>query len=458
MHIDNAIESRTDGPLRAVIHGPPGTGKTTLAAYLPRPVFIGAEHGIPRDLGFKVKELYPKSWADLLDTFDSLTFDEHDYQSAIVDTVDWFEPMLHKHVCERDSKRETEMNPKKRELVSIEDYGFGRGFLVSEEEFRELLRRADTLQASRGMHVALLMHSTVRTFKNPSGPDFDRYEPKSHAKIAALAREWAEAMLFLHYRVDAAKISEDKDRNKMSPDKARAKGIGGTEIIVGTRHSAMYDAKNRSGMPDELVLKDPNDVIDMLLAHHLAGDHPPIALRAQRETPHHAPLPSSSRPASRTVTELPRESEPVRPRTDYLRDEPAPQTQSAPATSTRPAPRQRDAEPQSGDAHLRGETQAVADRERDRSTSQPAQREDDRRGEQPRDQRSLDEGRGDVDKMIADTRRAAYKVKGQEYLDKVDGWIEKAQRDPARIAAIEARVAEDVRAELGVASPQQVAS
>ncbi len=62
-------------------------------------------------------------------------------------------------------------------LISIEDYGHAKCYLVAEEEFRKLIGALDELQAHRGMYVVLLMHSQYPRVQEPNVPT-DRYEPK----------------------------------------------------------------------------------------------------------------------------------------------------------------------------------------------------------------------------------------------------------------------------------------
>lgn len=267
MDLSNAEMSNPNGPARIAMHAVEGFGKTTLAAHLPGPLFIGAESGIPRDLGFDVPVVKPREWLDLFSVIGDLERSNHKFQSVILDTVDWIEPLIHRFCCDRDSERQTEMNPKSRKIVSIEDYGWGKGYIVAEEEFRKLITALDRMQQVRGLNVMMLMHSQVRTFKNPAGPDFDRYEPKCQQRIARVIVEWCETMLFGYFQVDSSKISDDVQRNEKT---ARAKGIGSGTRIIGSRQSAMYDAKNRVGLPPEFELGETfDDLIASLLGENV---------------------------------------------------------------------------------------------------------------------------------------------------------------------------------------------
>jgi hypothetical protein len=297
--ITEAQESRTDGPVRFAMHGLPGIGKSTLVAHFPKVVFLShEEQNVPRDLPFKVKTLTGfRDWTDVLDTVDSLTNDPHDFITVAIDTVDWLEPLIHRYVCERDSGRKTEMNPASAKLESIEDYGFQKGYIVAEEEFRRLVWRLDILQARRGMHVAMLAHSHVKNFKNPGGADYDRWVMKVHPRIAQVVVEWSETMLFGFFEAFVSKEPEEK--KKLG---ARAKGSSTGRRLLGTQWNAQYDAKNRCRLPAEMELADPRALIPFVLGEHLypqQEDGPGVA--------------SDSRPveSSSTATPSPRRRPPA---------------------------------------------------------------------------------------------------------------------------------------------------
>jgi hypothetical protein len=427
MDLSHSQMSSDDGPARVAIHAPGGFGKTTIGCHFPTPIVMGAEKGIPRDLGFPVATIHPEKWIDCFDVVGSLVGDRHDNFTLVIDTVDWLEPLIHRFVCERDSERKTEMNPKSNKLISIEDYGYGKGYLVAEEEFRKFITVIDRLQAKRGMHVVMLMHSQTRTFKNPAGPDFDRWEPKCHARIAKVVEEWCENMLFGFFQIDAAKISEDKERNKSNPERARAKGVGGDTRIVGAQHSAMYDAKNRVGLPAEFELgQDIDGLIAALVGEDVKVHGRRAAVRevkreeAWAERQRRVDGDRTRDQAARNVDPPPRPREPEAPPADshetHTRDARTWTEPKAPADrNDHPAPRDR--EPPS---HANGNNTTRA---------------------------GTDAGKrgngGMLEARLGEARRAASK-KGKAYLDRVNGWVTKAESDPDRINAIITQVEKDL--------------
>src|SRR5688572_3554390 len=291
MNIADINDAPADGPTRFGLHSVEGFGKTTLAAYFPAPVFIASENGFPRDLPFRPKRFpHPETWNDVRTAIASLTTDKHDRETLVVDTVDHVEPLLHRFLCQRDSGRKTEMNRSGNELISIEDYGFGKGYIAAEEEFRSLIADLDTLQRKRGMHIVLLMHSSPKKVNNLFGADFDKYEPKMHARISAIVKEWVENLFFGYFEVAAGKLGDEK----------KAKGVSTGRRLLGTRANALFDAKNRMNLPAEIELGQPEVLIPYLLGEHLADQ---------------------AAPTSRSKSVAPR----------VTKQEPAPKTEKAPA-------------------------------------------------------------------------------------------------------------------------------
>ncbi len=254
--LDTAKQASFQGPTRLALHSVEGFGKTTLAAFFPRPLFVCAETGFPRDLGHAPSFVAPKSWEEVLALVDDLITGAHNFESVVFDTMDWIEPMIWRFVCDRDTDRKSEINPKGNTLISIEDYGYGKGYTTSAEQMRVLIGKLDELQTKRAMHVVVLMHSWVKPFHNPAGDNFDR--------CARIIVEWSENVLFGYFEVTTLK-DDPKDK--------KAKGASTGRRILGTRHNAMYDAKNRFNLPDTIELGAPPALVPYLLGKHIKMPH-----------------------------------------------------------------------------------------------------------------------------------------------------------------------------------------
>jgi hypothetical protein len=219
---------RITQPLRVLLAGCEGIGKSTFGSHAPSPIFLGAEDGTAQLDVARFPE--PGSWEDVLDAIRVLTNEDHSYRTLVIDTLDWLEPFVWRAVCEAGRK------------PSIEDFGYGKGYVAALEEWRSFVASLEALRRKRGMHVVLLAHTQVKLFKNPEGDDYDRYTLKLHEKAGGLLKEWSDAVLFANYETHVLK------------DGSRSKGFGGGSRVMHTERRAAWDAKNRFGLPERLPL------------------------------------------------------------------------------------------------------------------------------------------------------------------------------------------------------------
>ena len=92
------------------------------------------------------------------------------------------------------------------------------------------------------MKIVCLCHTKVKTFKNPEGSDYDRYQPDMHDKTWSLSHKWADAVLFLNFETFVNE-NDPKKKGKATSSQAR--------MMYTERHAA-YDAKSRLGLPTEI--------------------------------------------------------------------------------------------------------------------------------------------------------------------------------------------------------------
>lgn len=220
-------------PPKIMLIGVEGVGKSTAGANMPNPLFICGESGLVGPQFKDVPNFTPESWKDVLDLCDELAQNPGKYRSLVIDTLDWLEPMLYAHVV---------TTAHKSDIKHIEDFGYGKGYVMAQTEARQLLSRLDRVNAA-GMNILILSHSQLKTVQNPTGENYDHFESKVNQKIAGVFKEWCDCILFAHFEVYV-------EKNKMGINKA----TGGDERIVQTTHSAAWDAKNRYGLPEEMPL------------------------------------------------------------------------------------------------------------------------------------------------------------------------------------------------------------
>jgi hypothetical protein len=214
-------------PQKVVAYGPEGVGKSTLASQTPEPVFLDTEGGTHHlDI---VRIEAASTWEEITAAVAALAKGGHGFKTLVIDTADWLEKRLIEHLCRKHNKD------------SIEDFGYGKGWVILGEEFAKFLGSLDALLA-RGMHVVFLAHSQVKKFEAPDqAGSYDRFELKLSKQVAPLLKEWADVVLFGNYVTRIAEKASGKQR-----------GVGGKERVLFANHAAAYDAKNRHGLQDKL--------------------------------------------------------------------------------------------------------------------------------------------------------------------------------------------------------------
>lgn len=236
---------RVERPPVVLLYGGEGVGKSSWAASAPEPIFLDLEGGTDRiDVARFPK---PESWEDVMYAIEQLTLEQHDYRTAVVDTLDALEPLCWAHVCQLAKQPD------------IEAFGYGKGYTAALDQWRVFTAALERLNRQRNMGVIMLAHSWIRPFKNPEGDDFDRYELKLNGKAGGFLKEWSEAVLFARYETFAHKDAKTK----------RVRGIATGARVVHTMRTAAYDAKNRYDLPETLPL-DYQAFVDAIAANRPA--------------------------------------------------------------------------------------------------------------------------------------------------------------------------------------------
>lgn len=224
------ISGKIIKPQKVIIYGPEGIGKSTFASQFPRPLFIDTEGSTSH---LEVDRLErPTSWQMLRQDIKDIKADPMGYQSLVIDTADWAERLCEDSICQQHGKQ------------GIEDFGYGKGYTYVKEEFGRLLDSLSDL-IDVGLNVVLTAHSIIRKFELPEETGaYDRYELKLGNKAgnqcAALAKEWADMVLFANYKEIVVTSKDGK------------KKVSGGQRVMYTLHNPCWDAKNRHGLLEEL--------------------------------------------------------------------------------------------------------------------------------------------------------------------------------------------------------------
>ncbi len=233
-----------------IINAVEGWGKTSMAARATNSALIMA----PRETGYITlfdNGLAPErpyavveSWPELLAQLDAMKGNPDGIGALCLDALGGLERLCHEYVCQ------TEFNGDWGEKGFV---GYQRGYDISIAEWLKMLARLDVLRQD-GMNLLLLSHCRIKGFKNPLGPDYDRYASDLHDKTWGVTHKWVGAVMFgTFYQV----VEEDR--------KKRHRGIGGTERVLYTQRTDAWDAKNLFGLSEPIdIPSDPDKVWDAI--------------------------------------------------------------------------------------------------------------------------------------------------------------------------------------------------
>jgi len=217
-------------PVKAVLYGVEGVGKTTFASKWPGAVFIDVEDGSGH---YDVARLpKPNEWLGLLAEIEAAA-KMPEIGTLVIDTIDAAEALCVTHVLTVKKWR------------GIEDAGYGKGYTYLAEEFAKLLTALDKV-VEAGKNVLIVAHAQIKRFAAPDEMgEYDRWELKLQKKDAPLVKEWCDLLLFANFKNDVMVSSDGK----------KVKATGGKRRTMYANHTAAYDAKNRLELPDELAFE-----------------------------------------------------------------------------------------------------------------------------------------------------------------------------------------------------------
>lgn len=177
-------------PQRVVLYGVESVGKSTFAAQFPKPLFLDIEGGTAH---LNVDRCEIGNWKELLEALaESKTTD---YKTIVIDSADWAE-----RLCIEDLLASTKK-------TSIEDFGFGKGWVMVAERMSRMLSQIDSV-IDAGKNVVLIAHSKITRFEAPDAiAAYDRYELKLSKQSAPLLKEFADELWFLRFKT---KVSDRK--------------------------------------------------------------------------------------------------------------------------------------------------------------------------------------------------------------------------------------------------------
>lgn len=221
-------------PPRILIYGPGGIGKTTLAASIPGGALMPIEDGA--DAIDCAKLPRPETWDQVIEMIDELAVDQQGLKALTIDSVTALQDMCFAAVCSDGHEK------------SIEGFGYGKGYVLAAEKWKELLEHLNVLRQK--MVIVLIGHAAVSRHEDPRLPGYDRLTPRLQQNgkgggIMPITVEWCDVVACAAYQVLT-------DAESVGVNKQRTRAMGDGERTLYCQERPAYLAKNRYRLPAEL--------------------------------------------------------------------------------------------------------------------------------------------------------------------------------------------------------------
>ena len=204
-------------PISVLLYGPPGSGKTSLAAKIPNHLIFDLEKGSHHVDAKRVK-LLGSQFKDAV-----RWFADQPYTTMVVDSVTALESAMVREVCKLNNWK------------NIEQPGYGKGHEVVRQEWQTLIMYARHLMDAKGKNIVWIAHSQIKPVKDPTNPnEYDRMEPAVSKKALTDLTAAVDAVLFLREKV----TTYEKDGRKL------ATGSGKRELIMRDIPAALAKVRN----------------------------------------------------------------------------------------------------------------------------------------------------------------------------------------------------------------------
>jgi hypothetical protein len=237
------LQTKHTRPLRALIYGSHGLGKSSLAAAAPEPLFINLEDGLSEIDTVALPQT--ETFTEFMDQLRLIYSEDHGKKTLVIDSIDKLEVLIFQHVSRQAG------------VDAISDIPYGQGYGSALAEFNRVIAALTAISVDKNMHIILLAHAEVREFKNPLGENYDVYRVKLREKNGELFAEFVSLIGFLRFDV--------RTKTKQDGFSESTKVLPNAQRVLCCAPTAQYDAKNRYGINKPIPVPDPTTGWDNLI-------------------------------------------------------------------------------------------------------------------------------------------------------------------------------------------------
>ena len=189
------------------IGGDAGTGKSSLAASFPNPIYIRAEDGIGRIArGIETPDAFPAidKADDLWPQLIALLNEDHDYKTLVIDSVTKLEEIFIRSILDSDGRAKG---------INQALGGYGNGPSAVAAMHGRVRKAAGLLNERKNMNIVFIGHADLESMRLPDVDDYMRYSLRLMPKSIAPYVDDVDFVGFV--RLVSALRGDDGDRKKV---------------------------------------------------------------------------------------------------------------------------------------------------------------------------------------------------------------------------------------------------
>lgn len=215
-------------PLKGIVYGDNGVGKTTLLSTAKNPIVIDMEGNCGHIDAPKCRVTSLDEFIELLNV---LQTQDNDYKSLVIDSLD----SLQTFIGESIGKKHT-----------AQDLSYGKSSGIWAKNIKDLVAKLESLSNSKGMSILFTAHWKVKPANNPMTEGYDRYDLRINEEIRTGFCNWVQ-FIFL-----AMKDVQLEDEKTVGFGKRKAKSI--ERRVLHTRGEPTYYGKNVFNLPAKMPM------------------------------------------------------------------------------------------------------------------------------------------------------------------------------------------------------------
>lgn len=222
------LSGKKMSPLKGIVYGDNGVGKTTLLASAKNPIIMDMEGNCSH---IDAPNCRITTLHDFGGFIDALLAQNHDYKSLIVDSLDSLEVLISTEISDRYTQTELD---------------FGKGAAIWKTYAKDIIDKLDKLNTRKGMNILFTAHWKAKSANNPMTEQYDRYDLRINEIMRTNFCNWSQFIVLAIKDV----IFEEKKKGDFGKKKAKSL----ERRVLYTRGDPTYYGKNVFNLPEKMPM------------------------------------------------------------------------------------------------------------------------------------------------------------------------------------------------------------